>query len=511
MKHFTRLICLFAAALMVFSAVSCGSTETDDDTETTAAAAGTTAEEVTTSNLDKNGFLLDDLPELNYNGDTVSFLYWSDVQRPEFEIKEEDVSGSIVEEAIYNRNMQTEERLGIKIEWHGEKGNNDNINSFTTFVTNCYNGGNFYDIVATYSRSAAACTTRGLYTDLNTIDGSYFNFEKPWWPNTMYDACTIGNSLYFISGDISTNVLHFMYGVYYNMDLLKNLNLEDPVKYVDDMTWTIDKMIGMSSGLYQDLDQSGKQSDLDFYGFCTQYFHLDAFYTGSGMRLVEDDPDELLIISPDFTSEKCVDMVAKLGDWLTTSSCYVSGGRLGSVSYQVPFASGNALFCLNRVYMADALNASKLHDVKWTYSIVPTPLYDADQENYVTVIGNPFTLYGIMQGISDENLIRNSAVIECLASKAYRLTTPALFETNMKYRYTNEERGDAVRMFDIIHDTIDFDLGRIFAYALSGMSEMPSKAAAKGTSWGATMKAQDKTLRTDLASKVVGPLRALNP
>ena len=157
----------------------------------------------------------------------------------------------------------------------------------------------------------------------------------------MYDACTIGNSLFFISGDISTNVLHFMYGVYYNMDLLKNLNLEDPVKYVDDMTWTIDKMIEMSSGLYQDLDQSGKQSDLDFY--------------------------------------------------------------------------------------------------------------------------------------------------------------------------TNEERGDAVRMFDIIHDTIDFDLGRIFAYALSGMSEMPSKAAAKGTSWGATMKAQDKTLRTDLASKVVGPLRALNP
>ena len=98
-----------------------------------------------------------------------------------------------------------------------------------------------------------------------------------------------------------------------------------------------------------------------------------------------------------------------------------------------------------------------------------------------------------------------------MASKAYRLTTPALFETNMKYRYTNEERGDAVRMFDIIHDTIDFDLGRIFAYALSGMSEMPSKAAAKGTSWGATMKAQDKTLKADLASKVVGPLRALNP
>jgi hypothetical protein len=71
----------------------------------------------------------------------------------------------------------------------------------------------------------------------------------------------------------------------------------------------------------------------------------------------------------------------------------------------------------------------------------------------------------------------------------------------MKYRYTpdNAGKGDSARMFDIIRESIAFDLGRIFSDILSFMSEMPSKAAATSTSW-ATLKAQyDKTLKRSMS------------
>ena len=106
----------------------------------------------------------------------------------------------------------------------------------------------------------------------------------------------------------------------------------------------------------------------------------------------------------------------------------------------------------------------------------------------------------------------STAVLECMASEAYRKTSPALFENNMKYRYTPDVagKGDGARMFDIIRTNINFDLGRLFSDSLSYMSEMPSDAAANRTSWATIMKQQKvaltramKTLNTSL-EKIVG-------
>jgi len=95
----------------------------------------------------------------------------------------------------------------------------------------------------------------------------------------------------------------------------------------------------------------------------------------------------------------------------------------------------------------------------------------------------------------------STAVIECMASEAYRKTSPMIFENNMKYRYTPDTagKGASARMFDIVRESIAFDLGRIFSDILSFMSEMPSKAAAISTSW-ASMKAQyDRTLKRSMS------------
>ena len=104
-----------------------------------------------------------------------------------------------------------------------------------------------------------------------------------------------------------------------------------------------------------------------------------------------------------------------------------------------------------------------------------------------------------MQNAKDAQM--STAVIECMASEAYRKTSPMIFENNMKYRYTPDSagKGDSARMFDIVRESIAFDLGRIFSDILSFMSEMPSKAAATSSSWS-SMKAQyDRTLKRSMS------------
>ena len=504
MKLYARILALVCAVLMLVPAlVACANTNSGD-AETTAPAQTEANPEDTTPakdpNYDDEGFWKDDLSdEIDYKGETVTILYWSDVERPEFEITEEEADGDMVKEAIYRRNIATEERMGITYEWVGTDGDSGDRAKFTNYVRNAFSGGTYYDIIATYSRTAGMLLTEGLIQDLNKIDDSYINTNQPWWPKSMLETCSIGDSLFFVSGDISTNVLHFMYAVYYNMDMLKNLNLDDPVALVDDMKWTIDSLINLTKETYIDLDQDGSATAGDQYGFCSTYFHLDAFYTGSDMMLLVPGTDTNLTISDDFFGQKTIDLVDKLGAWFKSGDCAVNPSG-GSVDYQTPFEEGNCLFRLDRVYVADNQHrGGALRNVDWEYGILPVPMYDENQTEYITVVGNPFTLWCVMENAKDPQM--SSAVIECLASEGYRKTSPMIFENNMKYRYTADVagKGDSARMFDIIRGSIAFDLGRIFSDILSFMSEMPSKAAATSSSWS-SMKAQyERTLKRSMS------------
>lgn len=278
--------------------------------------------------------------------------------------------------------MAIEDRLNVKLAFEEEKGDNSNRNTFIQRVSNSFSAGEgIYDIVATYSRTAAQLAIQGFYADLNDIPDSYINYDMPWWPESIIDTMGVGDALYYVSGDASTNTLHFMYTLYYNKDLLNNLGLADPTEFVLNNTWTIDKLIEMTTNQYQDLDNSGNLSEGDFYGFGTIYYGADAFYTGSGLKLVERTGDEDLIkISDDYFSQKTIDLIDKLGNWMTTNDCWIS--RSGdAVDFDLPFVNGNMLFCQNRVYMADNKHGSGLNGVEWKYGLVPTPLYDEAQEN----------------------------------------------------------------------------------------------------------------------------------
>ena len=256
MKLYARIIAFLCAMLMLVACFAACAETTDPEvtTENVAQTQGPENTEAETERKDKDGYLLDDIPdELDYGKETVTILYWSDAERAEFDIKYEETD-NIVEEAIYTRNVTVAERLGVTFEWIGQEGDSGQRAQFAKYVANAFAGGTYYDIIATYSRTAGMLLSDGHLEDINSFEENYIDTSKPWWPENMLNTCTIDDSLFFVSGDISTNVLHFMYAVYYNMDMLTDLKLEDPIKKVDDMTWTIDALIDYSKELYADTD-----------------------------------------------------------------------------------------------------------------------------------------------------------------------------------------------------------------------------------------------------------------
>lgn len=487
-NNLLRLLGLIMASLMAISLLAaCTDAENNNNpNETTAALETDTDTADTTSNVDKYGYLLDNIPnDLKFDGKTINILYWEDVEHEEF--KSDGETGDPVNDAIYKRNLTVEERLGVTINFIPQAGDSADLNNWVKRVeAELQSGANSFDIMAGYSLSVAATATKGYCFNLLDEDCMYLDLEMPWWPDRLITEATINDKLFFASGDISANALYMMYVCYVNTAIHADMGLENIFDLVDNNQWTYDKFIEMCHNVYFDNNADGIKNSGDRFGYMVSGIHSDPWFYGSGALIAEKDASGMLVASTTFGGERVIKSLEKITNLLynTTDGLYTA-----SVEHQREFNNGNLLFITDRarvsfkVLLSDSLN----------YSIVPCPKYDSNQDSFVTVMGNPFTLYAIPIDATSDELPMLSAFIETYASEAYRQVTPAVFEITLKTKYVQEE--DSARMYDIIRENLTFDLGRIFSDSLIGQGTfrdaIKNNAA---SSWASMTKSQLKVL-----------------
>lgn len=489
MKFATKYIALALAMLMLLGAfAACAETTPPEETTGSAETQNPGESVETTEDLyDEDGFLKSNLPEeLDFGGEVITVLWWNDVEKPEFFV--EDTTGDMVNDAIFQRNAKVQSFLNVTLDWVDIKGqyNNGVGAAYSQHVGNMYDSGDdTYDLMSAHSRTIALTAQNGYCADLMDLD--HLDFSMPWWPVVMTETATIGNSMYFVTGDVSINSIHQMYVIFFNKDELKKYtDLVEPTQKVLEGNWTIDELQLMTKDLYQDLDSSNSANENDYYGFTTLSWHFDAIYYAAGLRQTEKDDQTLLKISDDYFSEKAIQLCDSVGSWIKQGSVYVNSSHYGNVFY-----NGNALMVMAR--HKDV--ADKIVESGFGYGIVPIPKYNKEQERHITCVGNPVSFYAIYTSSKDTN--RAAAVLECWASEAYRLTTPALFELTMKLRYS--ETSVESQMYDIIRSGIVFDFGRLFNTPLGAMSDNWDNCAVAGNSWATVCTPYKFTLPKKLA------------
>ncbi len=477
MKHAKQILSSILILLMLCG-TACGQQDPPDTTDTTAPPAVndvTTAAPETDDGKDENGFLRDTLPEdLRYNDETIRILTWSDVEHNEFEV--EQTTGDLVSDALYNRNRKVEERLGVKLDFHGIPGNSSQANNYVAHVANAIqsNSGDF-DMCAAYSMTIASAAQQGYL--LNLLDLPYLNFEMPWWPERLTKEAVINDKLFFASGDISANVIYMMYACFFNRDLIEAYGLEDPQELALQDKWTFAKFFEMTKGVYKDLNGNGQRDADDQYAYRTPKSpHTDPWLYNAGVSVIERNADGDLVLSPDFLGEKTIGIVEMLNNqlWNSTDCAYMAGTDATTLE---PFANNAVMFCFDRVRQSLTYFANTTVD----YGVVPCPVISADQD-FVTVIGNPFTLYALPIDCRDPEML--SAVMECYASESYRQVTPALFEITFKVKYSDSEING--QMFDIIRESVTFDLGRLYFKVCGALGYYQVAIQNNENQWGST-------------------------
>lgn len=484
MKRAIRIISVILSVLM-FLAVFTGCRESGGNETTTAPEDSTEAPVETQKTHDDNGYLLDSLPDdLNFGGEKLTFLYWNDAPFADFEA---ETSDDKILNAINTRNTTVSDRLGVTFEWVGIPGNTKNRESFATTVRGSTetNAGDF-DIVSAHSLVGQDLFVQNLLTDLNDVN--YLDFSKPWWPGQLTEAASVGKKLGFASGDISTNMLWYMTVMFYNVNLAETYGIEDLHDVVLSGKWTLEKMENVIKNTYMDTNASGVKDVGDKFGLYCPATTLDSFLFGSGIRVIDHDENGMPKLSDDYGSEKTISLVERL-----CSMFYDSDDAMTTSAYNgTSFAAGDYVLYSN--YAHNAANAFK--DVAFDMSVLPFPKYDESQEDYITTESFSYSIYMIPADAKNKDM--SGAVIEALASAAYRTTTPAIFETSLKLRYALNNK--TAQVYDLIKGNICFDLGRMFGASLDNKTHVAFRNAIANNerSWAVTYAGLEKVLKAKL-------------
>lgn len=425
----------------------------------------------------------DNLPEsLDFGGTETHIFGWEGSSTVEFFVEEAD--GDIVNDAIYLRNQTVEDRLNTVLTFTCIPGANPDRASWVKAVKQSTMAGDgTNDIVAGYSMCGASLAFDGMLVDLSGLD--YLDFSKPWWPASLIREATCGDRLYFCSGDISTNMIYYLYATYFNKTLARNYDTENFYTLVRNGQWTLDKMNEICADLYSDLNGDGKKDEADQFGYVTHTTWSDVHFFASGLRTTEIGSDGLPVLSAEFGGEKTQELLNRLIDMFDGSSMYL-GNDYDVVRTQ--FLESRALLLTIEVMFA----SNYLRDSDIEYGILPIPKYDEAQEDYYTVASFPYTLYGIPVDAKDPAM--SAAVLECLASESYRTVSPALFETALKVKYAGDS--DTSDMYDIIRSSVVFDIGRIFNDSMNSLTYSLFRSALSSGSrnWISTYEKNAKTL-----------------
>ena len=469
---------------MLASAFASCSSDTGAPSDTTAqttaadnASETTAAETADPNSRDGAVSTLDD--SLDFNGTTVTIGYTGHYRYSTDVIGADD--GDVINESIYERNLAVEEELNIKFDMvELAEGTTDATNIMRTAVLA---GDDKYDINTTHQSYTSELLFEKLFKNL--ADNEYISFDSPWWAYDYMREFTIGeDALYFLLGDISLMMLKSAGAVYFNKGLINEYVKPSADFYNDvlDRSWTLDNLYEYTSNAYQDLNGSGTADAGDLYGMVSMTRKpVEHLQYNAGIRTTARDENDIPYLV--LNNERTILFAEKLYNLFYNNP----GARIYTTDeidkeMLTMFKNDQVLFYPNWFYTVELLR-----DMESDYGIIPYPMLDESQEDYMTLVHNGSTTFTVPVTVSADKDDMIGAVLESMAFHAYKLITPAYFEVAMKQKYSRDDISS--QLLDIMQASMYTDFGYCYSSKLNSIGmlrELARNATADFASWYAS-------------------------
>lgn len=439
---FKKLLSLALASLMLILAVSCAKPD-NPETQTTAADAQTT-ESQTVDTTPENE--VDSLPEVKFNNATYTILSRKNTV---YEVSAEEISGDIVKDAVFQRNSTVEDRFGVKIVVETEPGEWGNRATFVQKVANEYMGGTAgcYDLIMTHSAYIVDIGIAGYAYNMNDLEN--IDFSKKWWCPAYTANVDIDGFVFSAIGDLTYSLYERLQCMFFNKSIFAANNLPDLYELVASKEWTFDKMKEIALSVGSDLNGDGKYDADDLYGIGLNNHTCRIFQTTFDTKMTVADGEGRQKIN--LPNEKYTNVYTDVYNFIKGNTQVRWDGEADS---QVTLFMNDKL----AMFAGRLGNAVTMKEMEHEYGIVPFPLYNADQTDYISGARDYMTAMAIFGKL--DNPEKTGVVTEALCMYGYKMITPAYYETSLKFKYISDPI--AMSMLDIIRDHLTFDFAMTF-------------------------------------------------
>ncbi len=302
------IIALLLAAMLLPHLASCGDSATVTETDAAETAAAETETERETTAEEARNAIADEVENEDFGGRDFIVLGSAEQDFAKFTYVEE-LNGEVLNDSVYNRNLEIAERFNTKIQYTAPAGNYDNSNAELKKSVQAGDADSF-QITSYHVVSNSGNVLQGLY--MNWYDVPHINFDKPWWSDSTVEDLSLNGRCFLAVGDAAVSSIAQTYCMIFDKVKLQDYDVPDVYETVRAGEWTIDYLQSISTGMAQDVNGDGvMETTTDFYGFMSNSLsNLNTYLWSFDNRICSKDDEDKLTFS--YYSERLVNIFEKL-------------------------------------------------------------------------------------------------------------------------------------------------------------------------------------------------------
>ncbi len=444
MKRTLSLLIAMLVSLPLLA--SCGGADAETDAADTAA--DTTPVETEPERLS------DDLPETDLGGWTMRFLSHADHLSTEDTFYAYELTGEVVNDAMYQRDIATKERFNCDFSivtggsWAAD----------IPMLTNSVKAGSRdYDVcfLLPFASNGSVIMDGVLY---NMLEVDHINFEKPWWHTDMNNQYTLYDYLPFVSSDYLISSYQYSNALIFNkqMAIDHGMSASDLYAMVREGTWTFDAFEELISQFTSDSDGDGSFTVNDTYGFASNMgYHAITWGYAAGNVSVHLDPEADTPVKLGWGNERFYDTCVWLYDILYGGS---------NLTFEIGWDKEcdikwdeNRVF-IQAIWLADL---ERFRDCESDYGVLPYAKFDEAQDMYYTYVDARAGSLAIPIDADPATISNVGLILEAQSCASYYDTLPVYTDSIQNSRYARD--AETVEMIEYIGAGRRWDIGYSFS------------------------------------------------
>lgn len=447
-----RILSAVLLCSMMLSFAACSDKPENPDTpEAAPDAAVTVAEEEAVETLAPPA------ASVGFNADNYKFRIFARPGMDKLYYFEEE-TGDILEDAVYGRCRRMSENYAVEIEFISQESDTYGIGAVTALTA----GDDAYDLVVPHARFAFTNYGEGgLATDWKEIDS--IELGREWWDQNAQKSLCIGNKIYTIVDDISTNAFSSAKCLYFNKKILTDNSIPLLYDEVREGSWTFSRLTEISRVVANDLNGDGNMTLADDqFGYITSHWGgpISVLWTG-GQRVCTVDEDGLMVFT--LNTERSNNIYDTYMAFLAEQCAFVNLQDDGTPLVDC-FKEGRSAF------LEASINASGYREADIEFGIIPNPKFDETESTYSSGVDAGCNAIIIPITVKDPELV--GTIADIMAYDGYVNILPIFYDKVLKAKASRDD--DSEEMLDLIRSVRLYDIGYFY------MGDIPNAITSMG-------------------------------